>query len=39
MRRTEALQGVRMIKFLSILSRYKAAEFGVLVRDHHFAWG
>jgi len=27
MRRTEALQGVRMIKFLSILSRYEAAEF------------
>jgi transposase len=27
MRRTEALQGVRMIKFLDILSRYEAAEF------------
>ena len=27
MRRTEALQGVRMIKFLSILSRYEASEF------------
>ncbi len=27
MRRTEARQGVRMIKFLSILSRYEAAEF------------
>ncbi|NJM30132.1 MAG: helix-turn-helix domain-containing protein, partial [Rhizobiales bacterium] len=30
MRRTEALQGVRMIKFLSILSRYEAAEFSQL---------
>jgi hypothetical protein len=30
MRRTEARQGVRMIKFLSILSRYEAAEFGQL---------
>lgn len=30
MRRTEALQGVRMIKFLDILSRYEAAEFGQL---------
>jgi hypothetical protein len=27
MRRTEAHQGVRMIKFSSILSRYEAAEF------------
>ena len=27
MRRTEARQGVRMIKFLSILSRYERAEF------------
>ncbi len=27
MRRTEALQGVRIVKFLSILSRYAAAEF------------
>lgn len=27
MRRTQAFQGVRMIKFLSILSRYEAAEF------------
>jgi transposase len=27
MRRTEALQGVRMIKFLDILGRYEAAEF------------
>src|SRR5258708_2948503 len=27
MRRTEALQGVRIVKFLSILSRYTAAEF------------
>ena len=26
MRRTEALQGVRMIKFVSILGRYEAAE-------------
>lgn len=26
MRRTEALEGVRMIKFTSILSRYDAAE-------------
>lgn len=30
MRWTEALQGVRMIKFLDILSRYEAAEFGQL---------
>ena len=30
MRRTEAFQGVRMIKFLSILSRYEAAEFSQL---------
>ena len=30
MRRTEAHQGVRMIKFASILGRYEAAEFGVL---------
>ena len=30
MRRTEALQGVRMIKFLSVLSRYEAAEFSQL---------
>jgi hypothetical protein len=28
MRRTEAHQGVRIIKFSSILSRYEAAEFG-----------
>jgi len=27
MRRTEALRGVRMIKFLDILGRYEAAEF------------
>lgn len=27
MRRTEALQGVRMIKFLDLLGRYEAAEF------------
>lgn len=30
MRRTEALQGVRMIKFLSLLSRYEAGEFSQL---------
>jgi transposase len=30
MRRTEALQGVRVIKFLDILGRYEAAEFGQL---------
>ena len=30
MRRTEAHQGVRMIKFLDILSRYEATEFGQL---------
>jgi transposase len=30
MRRTEALQGVRMIKFLDILGGYEAAEFGQL---------
>ena len=30
MRRTEALQGVRVIKFLDVLSRYEAAEFGQL---------
>ena len=30
MHRTEDHQGVRMIKFASILSRYEAAEFGVL---------
>jgi DNA-directed RNA polymerase specialized sigma24 family protein len=27
MRRTEALQGVRMIKFRSVLERYEANEF------------
>ena len=30
MRRTKALEGVRMIKFTSILSRYEAAEFSQL---------
>ena len=30
MRRTEALQGVRMIKFLSILGRYVASELSQL---------
>ena len=30
MRRTEALQGVRMIKFLDVLSRYESSEFGQL---------
>ena len=30
MRRTEALQGVRMIKFVSVLSRYEAAELSQL---------
>lgn len=30
MRRTQALQGVRMIKFLSLLSRYEASEFSQL---------
>src|SRR5260221_14007124 len=30
MRRTEALQGVRMIKFLDILGRYEALEFNQL---------
>src|SRR5271169_912590 len=30
MRRTEALQGVRVIKFLSILSRWEAAELNQL---------
>lgn len=30
MRRTEALQGVRMIKFLSVFGRYEAAEFSQL---------
>jgi len=30
MRRTEAHQGVRMIKFSSILARYEAAEFSQL---------
>ena len=30
MRRSEAHQGVRMIKFLDIMSRYEAAEFGQL---------
>ena len=30
MRRTEALEGVRMIKFTSILGRYEAAEFSQL---------
>lgn len=30
MRRTEALQGVRMIKFVDILGRYEAAEFSQL---------
>ncbi len=43
MRRTEALQGVRIIKFLSILSRYEASEYSQLevaellgVGDHCF---
>jgi transposase len=30
MRRTEALQGVRMIKFLDVLGRYEASEFSQL---------
>jgi hypothetical protein len=30
MRRTEALQGVRMIKFLDVLGRCEAAEFNQL---------
>jgi transposase len=30
MRQTEALQGVRMIKFLNVLGRYEAAEFSQL---------
>src|SRR5947209_81408 len=30
MNRTEAREGVRMMKFLSILSRYEAAEFSQL---------
>ena len=30
MRRTEALQGVRMIKFFDVLGRYEAAEFNQL---------
>ena len=30
MRRTEALQGVRMIEFRDIVSRYEASEFGQL---------
>ena len=30
MRRTEALQGVRMIKFLDVLGRYEALEFNQL---------
>lgn len=30
MRRLEALQGVRMIKFLDILSRHEALEFNQL---------
>ena len=30
MRRTEALQGVRMIKFVDVLGRYEAAEFNQL---------
>jgi transposase len=30
MRRTEALQGVRMMRFLDILGRYEAAEFSQL---------
>ena len=30
MRRTEALQGVRMMRFLDILGRYEAAEFNQL---------
>jgi hypothetical protein len=30
MRRTEALQGVRMIKFVDILGRYEALEFNQL---------
>jgi transposase len=30
MRRTEALEGVRMIKFLSVFSRYEASELSQL---------
>ena len=30
MRRTEALQGVRMIRFIDVLGRYEAAEFSQL---------
>jgi hypothetical protein len=30
MRRTEAHQGVRMIKFVDVLGRWEAAEFGQL---------
>ena len=30
MRRTEALQGVRMIKFLSVFGRYEASELSQL---------
>ena len=30
MRRTEALQGVRMIKFMSVFGRFEAAELGQL---------
>src|SRR5674476_138239 len=39
MGRTEALQGVRMIKFLSILSRYEAAEFSQLEAAELFGVG
>jgi hypothetical protein len=35
MRRTEALQGVRMIKFLDILGRYEALEFNQLEAAEH----
>src|ERR1035437_5107769 len=39
MGRTEALQGVRMIKFLSILSRYEPAEFSQLEAAELFGVG
>ena len=37
MRRTEALQGVRMMKFMDILSRYDAGDFSHLEAAAPFA--
>ena len=39
MRRSEACQGVRMMKFVDILSRYEAAEFSQLEAAEHLGVG